>query len=100
MSKSNGKLTPEEFVMRALETLPDKTKGYAGFHTVFSGFNDAFRQMYPDLNPVEVTKQMELAGQISITPVKRGVMIFPAGEAKYQRNGAAQALEKMNISKK
>ena len=96
MSKKNGHLTPEEFVLLALKKLPDKTKGYTGFHTVFSGFNAAFHDTFPGVDPIEVTKQMELDGKIVIAPVKRGVMIYPAGTAKYSNSGD-KALQKMEL---
>ncbi len=72
---SNGntpKLTEEEFVRRAIKKLRGK---YKGIHTVYSGFNDAFKQYY-GTNPVETTQRLAQAGKIVIRPVKGGVLIY------------------------
>jgi len=34
----------EEFVRRAIESL--RAEGYKGIHSVYSGFNDAFRRYF------------------------------------------------------
>jgi len=73
-------LTPEHFVLRAIETLRDPERS-RGIHTVFSGFNQAFREYFPGLDPVEVTNQLAEAGRIAIRPARRGVMIYKPGEA-------------------
>ncbi len=75
---SPGSLTPEEFVIRAIERL--RTPPYRGIHSVFSGFNAAFREYFPNLNPVEFTNQMAEEGKIVIRPVKKGVRLYKAGE--------------------
>ena len=73
-------LTPEQFVLRAIETLRDPERS-RGIHTVFSGFNNAFREYFPGLDPVDVTNQLAEAGRIAIRPARRGVMIYKPGEA-------------------
>lgn len=90
-------MTPEDFVMLALRTLPDKEKGHTGFHPVWSGFNKAFKQLFPDLDPVEFTQKMRDDGKISIYPVKRGVIILPPSKRDVARKSGAEALEKMGL---
>jgi hypothetical protein len=88
-------LTPEQFVLRAIETLrnPEKSRG---IHSVFSGFNAAFRDYFPGLDPVEVTNQLAEAGKVVIRPVKRGVMIYKVGEAPAAVQ-AGEVLRKMGL---
>ena len=66
------KLTEEQFVRRAVLKLRGK---YKGIHTVYSGFNHAFKQ-YFDKNPVEATQGLAKEGKIGIRPVQGGVMIY------------------------
>ena len=71
---SLGDLTPEQFVIRAIERL--RTPPYKGIHTVFSGFNEAFREFFPLIDPVEFTNRLAKAGKIVIRPVRKGVIIY------------------------
>lgn len=73
-------LTPEQFVLRAIEMLGDPNLS-RGIHSVYSGFNRGFREYFPGLDPVEVTNQLAEAGKIEIRPRKGGVMLYKAGEA-------------------
>jgi hypothetical protein len=66
------KLTEEEFVRKAIKKLRGK---YKGIHTVYSGFNSAFKE-YFGTNPVEATQRLASKGKINIRPVKGGVMIY------------------------
>lgn len=68
----NPELTEEEFVHRAIKKLRGK---YKGIHSVYSGFNQAFRRYY-GTNPIEVTQSLAKEGKISIRPVKGGVMLY------------------------
>jgi len=67
------KLSEEEFVVRAIKKL--KRPPYRGIHSVYSGFNQAFRK-YFDSNPVEVTNRLAGEGKIRTRPVKGGVMLY------------------------
>jgi len=71
-SRDTPKLAEEEFVRRAIKKLRGK---YKGIHTVYSGFNDAFKQ-YFGTNPVEATQKLAQEGKIVIRPVKGGVLIY------------------------
>jgi hypothetical protein len=80
-SHSLGELTPEEFTLKAIERL--RTPPYKGIHSVYSGFNEAFREYFPLLDPVEVTNQLAKEGKIVIRLVKGGAILYKAGEAPF-----------------
>ena len=69
-----GKLSHEEFVKKAIVDL--RKEGYKGIHTVYSGFNSAFKKYFDGENPVEVTNKLAKEGKIIIRPVKGGVMLY------------------------
>lgn len=75
---SKGNLSPEEFVFKAIERL--RTPPYKGIHSVYSGFNGAFREYFPLLDPVDFTNQMAKEGKIIIRPVRGGVILYKADE--------------------
>ena len=91
-SPSLGDLTPEEFVLKAIERL--RTPPYKGIHTVFSGFNEAFREYFPLLDPIRFTNQLAQEGKVVIRPAKKGVLLYKAGEAPPITQGK-EALEKI-----
>ena len=66
------KLSEEEFVHKAVKKLRGK---YKGIHTVYSGFNSAFKE-YFGTNPIEATQRLAREGKINIRPVRGGVMIY------------------------
>jgi hypothetical protein len=72
------KLTEEEFVVQAIKKL--RKEPYRGIHSVFSGFNEAFRK-YFQTNPVAATSKLAAEGKIETRPFKGGVMLFLSGEA-------------------
>ena len=72
------KLTEEEFVLQAIKKL--RKEPYRGIHSVFSGFNEAFRK-YFGTNPVEATSKLAAEGKLETRPFKGGVMLFLPGEA-------------------
>jgi len=71
-TEEKPKLSEEEFIRRAIKKLRGK---YKGIHTVYSGFNQAFKQ-YFGTNPIETTQRLTKEGRISIRPVKGGVIIY------------------------
>jgi hypothetical protein len=73
-----GKLTEEEFVIQAIKKL--RKEPFRGIHSVFSGFNEAFRKYFGS-NPVEATTRLANEGKIETRPFKGGVMLFLTGEA-------------------
>ena len=72
------KLTEEEFVLQAIKKL--RKEPFRGIHSVFSGFNEAFRK-YFKTNPVDATSKLATEGKIETRPFKGGVMLFFPGEA-------------------
>jgi hypothetical protein len=89
------KLSHEEFVKKAILSL--RKEGYKGIHTVYSGFNDAFRKYFPGDNPVEVTNQLAQEGKIVLRPVKGGVMMYLPEDAPEAKTGGEEALRKMGL---
>jgi hypothetical protein len=89
------KLGHEEFVKKAIVTL--RKEGYKGIHTVFSGFNTAFKKYFDGENPVEVTNKLAQEGKIVIRPVKGGVMLYLPEDAPASRDAADEALKKMGL---
>jgi len=71
-TEEEPKLSEEEFIRRAIKKLRGK---YKGIHTVYSGFNQAFKQ-YFGTNPIETTQRLAKEGRISIRPVKGGVILY------------------------
>ena len=78
MTEEEKKLTEEEFVIQAIKKL--RKDPYRGIHSVYSGFNEAFRK-YFGTNPVEATTRLATGGKIETRPFKGGMMLFLPGEA-------------------
>lgn len=74
-----SRISQEKFVRRAILRLRDTSKS-RGIHSVFSGFNQAFRTYYGK-DPVEAMKALEREGKIQLRLVKRGAMLYLPGEA-------------------
>ena len=85
------KMSEYDFVVRAIKKL--RKPPYKGIHTVYSGFNQAFKE-YFDKNPVEATNKLDKEGKIAIRPVRGGVMLYLPEEAPAPR-GSANALKKI-----
>ncbi|MBN1223829.1 MAG: hypothetical protein JXB23_11320 [Candidatus Aminicenantes bacterium] len=71
-AEDKPKLTQEEFIHRAVKKLRGN---YKGIHSVYSGFNTAFKE-YFGTNPVETTQKLVKEGKIVTRPVKGGVIIY------------------------
>jgi hypothetical protein len=78
LMEEERKLNEEEFVLQAIKRL--RKEPYRGIHSVYSGFNEAFRKYFGS-NPVEVTSRLAAEGKIETRPFKGGVMLFLPGEA-------------------
>lgn len=87
--KERKKLNYEEFFKMAILKLRDISKS-RGIHSVFSGFNQAFREYFGE-DPIKVTQELAGNGKIEIRPVKRGVMIYLPGEAPQSRADLGKA---------
>lgn len=90
------KLSHEEFVKKAIVSL--RREGYKGIHSVYSGFNEAFKKYFDGENPVEATNRLALEGKIVVRPVKGGVMLYLPEEAPASKSSADEALKKMGLS--
>jgi len=91
------KLTEEEFVKLAVTRL--RLENYRGIHSVYSGFNEAFKIYFEGANPIETTNRMGQEGKIIVRPVKGGVMLYLPGEVPELSRGE-EALRKMGLLEK
>jgi predicted membrane protein len=89
------RLNHEEFIRKAIVTL--RKEGFKGIHSVFSGFNNAFKKYFEGENPVDVTNKLAQEGKIVIRPVKGGVMLYLPEDAPASRDSADEALKKMGL---
>jgi len=87
------KLSQADFVRRAVNTL--RKPPFKGIHSVYSGFNEAFRAYFND-DPVKWTTQLAAEGVIEIRPARGGVMIYLPGEAPARTQGK-EVLKKMGL---
>ena len=91
----SGKISHEEFIKKAIVSL--RKEGYKGIHTVYSGFNTAFKKYFDGEDPVKITNQIAKEGKIVIRPVKGGVMLYLPEEAPQTRDVGEEALKKMGL---
>jgi hypothetical protein len=89
-----SKINPEEFVRLAIDRL--RLENYKGIHSVYSGFNDAFKSYYDGANPIEATGELARLGKIVLRPVKGGVMLYLPGDGP-EMNRGDMALKKMGL---
>lgn len=87
------KLTQAEFVKKAIVSL--RKTPYKGIHSVYSGFNEAFRSYFNE-EPIKWTNQLAAEGVIEIRPARGGVMLYLPGEAPV-RNTGKDVLKKMGL---
>ena len=93
-SNADGNLTVDEFVVRAIKSL--RMGDFKGIHSVYSGFNEAFKKYFGQ-DPVQATNKLAEEKKIEIRPIKGGVLLYLPSEAPSQSRGD-QALEKMGIN--
>ncbi len=89
------KLNHEEFIKKAIVSL--RKDNYKGIHTVYSGFNNAFKKYYDGENPIDVTNKLAGEGKIVIRPVKGGVMLYLPEDAPQSKDAGDDALKKMGL---
>ena len=89
------KLTHDEFIKKAVVSL--RKDDYKGIHTVYSGFNNAFKKYFDGADPISATNKMAGEGNIVIRPVKGGVMLYLPEEAPAAKNVGDEALKKMGL---
>lgn len=89
------RLSHEEFIKKAIVSL--RKEGYKGIHTVYSGFNTAFKKYFEGENPVDVTNGLAKENKLVIRPVKGGVMLYLPEDAPQTKNIGDEALKKMGL---
>lgn len=89
------KMSHEKFVKKAIVSL--RKEGYSGIHTVYSGFNAAFKKYFTNDNPIEVTNRLAQEGKIVLRPAKGGVMLYLPEEAPNVKDIGDEALKKMGL---
>jgi hypothetical protein len=89
------RLSHEEFIKKAILSL--RKEGYKGIHTVYSGFNTAFKKYFEGENPVDVTNRLAKENKLVIRPVKGGVMLYLPEDAPQTKNIGDEALKKMGL---
>jgi hypothetical protein len=89
------KLSHEEFIKKAIVSL--RKEGYKGIHTVYSGFNEAFKKYFDGEDPIGVTTGLAKKGKIIIRPVRGGVMLYLPEDSPAQGQTADDALNKMGL---
>lgn len=89
------KLSQEEFIKKAVVSL--RKEGYKGIHTVYSGFNEAFKKYFDGADPVQATNKLASEGKIVIRPVKGGVMLYLPEDTPSKAQTADDALKKMGL---
>jgi len=67
------KISKDEFVFRAIKKC--RKPPYKGIHTVYSGFNQVFREYFGE-DPIGQVNRMIEAKKIYGHPAKKGVMIY------------------------
>jgi len=92
-----AKLSPEQFIRLAIARL--RLENYKGIHSVYSGFNDAYKSYFDGANPIDATGELARTGKIMLRPVKGGVMLYLPGEGPEMSRGDL-ALKKMGLLEK
>ena len=87
------KIGYEDFFRSSVLALRNTDKSL-GIHSVFSGFNQAFREYY-DEDPVEITTMLAEQGDIVTRPVKKGVMVYLPEEAPSPGDSAKSIVDKI-----
>lgn len=90
---SEEKMSYEEFVRKSILKL--RKEPYKGIHTVYSGFNEAFKEYYNGEDPVKITNQLAEEGKIVIRPVKGGVTLYLPEDAPASKSSGKEALKKI-----
>lgn len=88
------KLSHEEFIKQAILKL--RTGNYKGIHSVYSGFNQAFKNYFEGEDPIKVTTRLAEEGKIIIRPARGGVVLYLPEDAP-QLDRGKQVLKKMGL---
>jgi hypothetical protein len=88
------KIAAEEFVRLAIQKL--RTEPYKGIHSVYSGFNEAFKKYFAGQDPVQFTNGLAEDGKLVIRPMKGGVVLYLPEDGPRMSRGD-EALKKMGL---
>ena len=88
------KMIPEEFIRLAVVRL--RNANFKGIHSVYSGFNEAYRKYFEGEDPVKATTDSAEAGKLVLRPAKNGVMLYLPEDAP-QGDRGDRALKKMGL---
>ena len=80
------KMKYEDFVKNNIVGL--REEGYLGIHTLYSGFNEAFKKYYKGENPNEVLDKLSQGGKIIMIPVETGYMLYMPEDAPLTKQKA------------
>ncbi len=91
------KLNAEEFITLAIEQLRDP--GFKSIHTVYSGFNNAFRRYFDgdELDPIVEVERLVEEGKLSRRFTKGGALI--SSDPSFVTTDEVTVLKKMGITK-
>lgn len=87
-------LSFEGFVRLAVLRL--RNANFKGIHSVYSGFNEAFKKYFEGGDPVQATTELAGAGKLVIRPARNGVMLYLPEDAP-QGDRGDRALRKMGL---
>lgn len=90
-----NQLSVEDFVLLAIQKL--RTGQFRGIHSVYSGFNEAFKIYFSGADPIQATNKLAQEGKIVLRPAKGGVILYLPHEAPLLNRGE-QALKKMGLT--
>lgn len=93
-----SRLTPEAFILEAIVKLRATDAKSKGIHSVFSGFNEAFRSYFPGEDPVAWTKKLADEGKLVTRLVRGGAMLYLPGDAPVAATRGADALKRMGLA--
>lgn len=93
-----SRLTPEQFILEAIVKLRAPDAKSRGIHSVFSGFNEAFRTYFPGEDPVAWTQKLAAEGKLVTRVVRGGAMLYLPGDAPAGATRGADALRKMGLA--
>ncbi len=88
------RLSSEEFIRLAVVRL--RSGNFKGIHSVYSGFNEAFKKYFEGGDPVKATTDLAGDGKLVIRPAKNGVMLYLPEDAP-QGDRGDRALRKMGL---
>ncbi|MDE2188631.1 MAG: hypothetical protein KGJ35_02805 [Patescibacteria group bacterium] len=99
-TNTDSKLTVEQFVLKAIDALAAKDKKTGEtrktIHTVYSGFNDAFREYFPGTDPIQEVKKLVEEGKICFRFCRGGAIIGRPGVIT-MGNSSSETLKKMGL---